>query len=400
MACRYLFSSTASLSNVGRLALLGLILSVAVLVIVLSVVNGFERELQQRVLTLLPQLTVEVPAGYDDKSIAALLEKPWPGVSGSARYVQGTVLLSTPGQLRGATATGIDPEQYRAVAPIADFTASGGLAGLAADQFNLILGEQFARELQVGIGDEVRMILPAGQVTAAGAVPRQRRMKVVDIFASHSLLDSQAVYLHIDIAHRFFRHAGSQGIHARLQDLFSAASARAHAQSQLGMQVQVRSWVDRYGNLYQAIAVQKLTMFVLLSFLVAVAAFNLVSGLVMIVEQRKQDVAVLRTLGYQSGGVVTLFIFLGSLLSLVGVAIGLMVGAALAYLLPETFSFFSIRLDLDLMNQYFISYLPVDVRMADLGSIAAIAGVMSVLATVFPAWRATTVEPSLVLAHE
>jgi len=194
---------------------------------------------------------------------------------------------------------------------------------------------------------------------------------------------------------------GVHGVQGRLQDLFNTEPARAALYRGLGEdRVRVRSWMTSQGNLYQAIAVQKLTMFILLSFLVAVAAFNLVSGLMMIVEQRQNDIAVLRTLGSDTASVVWLFCTLGLMLAVGGIAAGLLLGSGIAVALPGLFNGVSAALDLNLMSQYPISYLPVDVRLADLLQVGAAALLLTLAATLYPAWRAARLLPSRVLAHE
>ena len=191
------------------------------------------------------------------------------------------------------------------------------------------------------------------------------------------------------------------GLQGRLNNLFELEVARTELYRALGRDnVRVRSWVRTQGNLYEAIAVQKVTMFVLLSFLVAVAAFNLVSGLMMIVEQRKNDVAVLRTLGAASGTIIRLFCALGLFLAVSGIVMGILSGAAFALALPVVFNYASQALELNIMSQYFIGYLPVDVRMIDLAWIAAAALGLSLMATIYPAWQASRLLPSRVLAHE
>ncbi len=388
------------MGSVGRLALAGLILSVAVLVIVISVVNGFERELRARVLALLPHVTVTLPQALPADELAALSAGDIEGAIGLAPFIERMVLLAAGDELVSASAVGVQPERYGQVSDIGRFTGSGDLATLKAGEFGVILGAGVAAALGVAPGDNVRMILPAAGVSAIGTVPRQRRMVVVDIFDSESILDDQQVYVHLATGQRLFRSVAPEGLHVRLSDLFALGPTVDAAYERFGERTRVNTWTQRYGPLYQAIAVQKLTMFVLLSFLIAVAAFNLISGLVMIVEQRKQDVAVLATLGFDSRGLMLLFVTLGSAIALSGILSGVLGGALVASALPHLFSGVTNQFNLDLMSQYFIAYLPVDVRLSDLATISSVAFVLALLATVFPAYRATRILPSRVLAHE
>jgi len=204
----------------------------------------------------------------------------------------------------------------------------------------------------------------------------------------------------VSTAKLLFRTENQISVHIRLADLFAISPAIDAIQLALGDRVHIQTWKNSYGTLYQAIAVQKLTMLVLLSFLVGVAAFNLISGLIMIVEQRREDVAILSTFGLQSGSVLTVFVVLGSVLALGGIMLGILTGVAVANLLPYLFTTLSERFELELMSQYFISYLPVDVRFGDLLTISLTALVLALIATIIPARRATKLIPSRVLAHE
>lgn len=400
---RYLLARQSALSYVSRLALLGLVLSVAVLVVVLSVVNGFERELRDRILGVLPHITAQGYTPMAQVDAQAFIDSgPYTGLKALAPYVSGNVLLASGDVIAGAQITGIEAQSYASVTDIAMYTSQKSLASLDLASYAIVLGHKLAQKLSVDIGDQVLLILPVGAYTPAGPVPRQRRFTVVDTFASDSLLDGQQALISLRSAQKIFRTGMRvHGIQGRLTQLFEVESARQALFNGLGEQrVRVRSWQTTQGNLFQAIAVQKVTMFILLSFLVGVAAFNLVSGLMMIVEQRKNDVAILRTLGAGSLSVVWLFCTLGLLLATLGISLGLLIGVGFALGLPGVFSGLSSFFELNLMSQYFISYLPVDVRMGDLINVSVAAFVLTLLATLYPAWRASRLLPSQVLAHE
>lgn len=373
------------------------------LVVVLSVVNGFERELRERVLGVLPHITAQSFGGLTQAEVQAFTAAgPHPGLQAVAPYVSGTVLLAAGDVIQGAQLTGVESQSYAEVTDIARYTTQQSLQSLERSRYGIIVGRKLADELGVGVDDQVLVVLPVGAVTPAGAVPRQRRFSVVDVFDSNSLLDGQQALVSLRSAQKLFRSgARVHGVQGRLHDLFDTEPARMALYRGLGEErVRVRTWMTTQGNLYQAIAVQKLTMFILLSFLVAVAAFNLVSGLMMIVEQRKNDVAILRTLGSSAGAVLGLFCALGLMLALSGILFGLLSGSLLAAALPWLYSFLSNAFDLNLMNQYFIGYLPVDIRAADLVQVGVAALLLTLCATLYPAWRATRMLPSQVLAHE
>ena len=385
-----------------RAALLSLLLHIVALValvIVVSVINGFERELEQRVLGVLPHVTVHgrSPLPRREADVAALQRIP--EVTGVAAIVQGAGLAAVSDAVTGITIFGIEPEPYEQVSDYARHLEGGGLTPGA---YRVILGAGVAQRLGVGIGDDVTLVLPAATVTPAGLFPRQKRFAVTGILRSRSEVDSRAAYVHLQDASKLFRLGERiHGYQLRLDDLFSADAVGAAAVARLGRErVTARSWMRTHGNLYRAIGVQKSTMFVLLSFLVAVAAFNLVSTLVMVVNQRSGDVAILRTLGSGSATIVGAFVLLGILLGGAGIAAGAALGTLIALGLPDLYAWITGALELDLMNQYFVSYLPVEVRPGDLTGIVVTALGLAVLSTFYPAWRAATLAPSRVLAHE
>ncbi|MEM7080026.1 MAG: ABC transporter permease [Pseudomonadota bacterium] len=406
-AFRYLFTRRSTLGSVSRLAVLGLVLSVAVLVIVISVVNGFERELRERVMGVLPHFQVRGTQLLDRSDIEDLRAAPQQGkFVALAPVVEGVLMVATGVRVTNAFVTGVDPDDYARVSKLPDYMIEGNWSRLApADKqrsFVVVLGAGLAAELGAGVGDSVRLIDPAGKITPAGIVPRQKRFEVVGIFRSASLVDARNAYVPLAAAQKFFRTGdGYHGAHGRLTDLFEVYPLQQYVFSrQAGQRIRLSTWMNVHGPLYQAIAVQKLTMFILLSFLIGVAAFNLVSGLTMIVEQRKADVAILRTLGAQNGMLISLFLMLGVSVAFGGILLGLICGTLLAYTLPMLFVQLSGWLDAPLMTEYFISYLPVDVRLMDLLTIALAATLISLFSTVYPAWRSSRILPSRVLAHE
>jgi len=400
LGVRYAFSRRSSLSFISLVAIGGLALSVAVLVVVVSVINGFERELEQRVFGILPHAMVEgrgaLTAVADDRERVLAL----PGVAGAAPYVQGTGLAAAGGRATGVLVWGIDPALQGGVSDYARYVE--GSDGLEPGSYRVILGAGVAKRLGVGVGDSVMLVLPTATVTPAGVLPRQKRFLVAAILRSRSEVDSRAALIHIVDAQRLFRLGrGVHGYQLKLDDLFAAESIAASAVDALGRErVYATTWMRTHGNLYRAIGVQKSTMFVLLSFLVAVAAFNLVSTLVMVVNQRSGDIAILRTLGSGTGLIVRAFVLLGLLIGASGILIGAAAGTLVAASLPWLYERATSAFGLDLMNQYFVSYLPVDVQVADLTGIVLTALALCTASTLYPAWRAAVLQPSQVLAHE
>jgi lipoprotein-releasing system permease protein len=400
LGARYAFSRRSSLSFISLVAVSGLALSVAVLVVVVSVINGFERELEERVFGVLPHLSVygrsPLPQEPADQQALADID----GVAGVAPFVQGAGLAAVSDRVTGVFIAGIDPDQHGEVSAFARHLTPG--ATLERGAYQLILGAGVARHLSVGPGDYVTLVLPAATVTPAGVFPRQKRFLVTGILRSQSEVDARAAYVHIGDAQRLFRLGNLiHGYQVKLDDLFAADAVAGAAVARLGHErVLAQSWMRTHGNLYHAIGMQKSTMFVLLSFLVAVAAFNLVSTLVMVVNQRSGDVAILRTLGSGTATIVGAFVLLGVLLGGLGILVGALAGVTVALILPDLYASITGMLQLDLMSQYFVTYLPVQVRPADLTGILATALGLCVLSTLYPAWRAATLAPSRVLAHE
>lgn len=400
LGARYAFSRRSTLSFIGLVAVSGLALSVAVLVVVVSVINGFERELERRVFGVLPHVTLYGRSPLPDSAADRAALSAITGVSGVAPIVQGAGLAAVDDAVAGVLILGIDPQAHDAVSAYREHVRGG--MELAPDAFRVVLGAGVAARLGVGVGDRVTLVLPAATVTPAGVFPRQKAFQVAGLLRSQSEVDARAAYVHIADAARLFRLGERiHGYHLRTTDLFGADAVAASAVARLGRErVFAQSWTRTHGNLYRAIGVQKSTMFILLSFLVAVAAFNLVSTLVMVVNQRSGDVAILRTLGGGSGTVVGAFVLLGLLLGGVGICAGAAGGAAFAHALPPLYDWVSGALQLDLMNQYFVNYLPVEVRLSDLSGIVGTAFVLCLLSTLYPAWRAAALAPARVLAHE
>ena len=402
IAMRYAWGSGV-MSYVSKLALAGLVLSITVLVLVISIVNGFDRELRERVLALLPHISISstqgIPADHDLKLTELPLQS---GLQSLAPYIQSTGLVAANGSIQPVEMTGIEADSYSRVSRVGDYLSAGTLAALEKKKFTIIIGAKLARQLQVGIGDDLVLMLPNSQLSMAGAIARQRRFEIVDVFESQSQLDASGVFVSLRSAQLLLRMRGQiHGFQGRLTDLFATYDAREFLQQSVAMErLTVRTWRSTHGNLYQAVAVQKVTMFILFSFLVAVAAFNLVSGLMMMVEQRKSDIAVLKSMGADNRSLLKVFCCLGLLLGGGGTLLGLCLGVALALFLPWLYAQLAGGFGFDLMSQYFISYLPVDVQIADLVPVGAISTALTLVASFYPALQATRLLPSRILANE
>lgn len=426
---RYAFARGSSLSFIGNVAICGLALSIAVLVVVVSVINGFERELEKRVFAVLPHLSLNgwQPVGVSAADIDLL--ESLPAVEAAVPVVQAVGLAAGTDNVQGMLLNGVVPETYGRVSDLARFVdtgrrqsgsgpmsgaqakkvrkggriaASEGLEELRSGAFKVILGARLAARLGVGPGEVVTLVAPMANITPAGAFPRQKRFEVAGLLRSASEFDGRAAFVHIDDARRLLRLGERiHGYQVRLGDFFAARQAAWDSLALLGHdRFSARTWMQTHGNLHHAIVVQKTTMFVLLAFLVGVAAFNLVSTLVMAVGQRGADIAILKTMGAATGSLMGGFVVLGSLIGGIGIAAGLAVGSAGAFALPGLFAWISETFAADLMSRYFINYLPVDVRPGDLIAIGGTAFALCLLGTAPPARRAAGLMPREVLAHE
>ncbi len=425
---RYAFARGSSLAFIGNVAIGGLALSIAVLVVVVSVINGFERELERRVFAVLPHLGVTgrepVPVrAADIETLEAL-----PDVDAAVPVVQAVGLAAGTDRVRGIQLNGIVPETYGRVSDIARFVVSGGgragpgsvdgaadncekrarlvppapLDALQPGGYRAILGARLAAHLGVAPGDKVTLVVPMATVTPAGPMVRQKRFEIAGLLRSASEFDNRGVFVHLRDAQQLLRLGENvHGYQIRLRDFFAAREVAWNSLALLGHdRFSARTWMQTHGNLHHAIVVQKTTMFVLLAFLVGVAAFNLVSTLVMAVAQRGGDIAILKTMGAATGSLVGSFVVLGASIGAIGTLAGLAVGSATALALPELFAWISDTFAPDIMARYFINYLPVDIRAGDLLAIGATAFVLCVLSTAPPARRVAGLLPREVLAHE
>lgn len=402
LALRYAFGRARSLSAIGALATAGLALSVAVLVVVISVVNGFERELKERVLGLLPHVTVlGRSAVTPDPELLDFL-RVHPEVTGVVSFVQSPALIAVEDDLAAVLLSGIDTQAPAAVARLQPYFSGDLSSTLMPGTFNVVLGAAVADDLGVAAGDSVMLVLPQASVSIAGLIPRQKRMQVAGVINSRSELDSRSAYVSQPDAQRLFRLGGRvHGYHLTLADLFQADAVAQQLGAALSADGYLtRSWFRSHGNLYQAIVIQKQTMFILLSFLIAVAAFNLVSSLLMVGKQRSGDIAILSTLGAPRSTFNVAFALLGVFVGGIGIAAGLLAGVLIALALPPLYQFVSNQFELSLMAEYFVNYLPVEVRPADLLGIGAVAVSLALLSALYPAWRLAKMRPSEVLSHE
>jgi lipoprotein-releasing system permease protein len=375
------------------------------LIVVLSVVNGFERELQDRLLTMTAHANIEGMEGElsDWPALAATAAQD-PRVRSSAPYVSGQSLLVFGEQLSGAELRGIDPAAEAEVSRIDEVMTDGRLDSLASGEFNIVLGIELADALAVSIGDKVTVTLAQGIVTPAGVVPRTKRFTVSGIYRVGMFeYDRRLAFINISDAQRLYRLRDAvTGLRLAVNDIYSASTIVRDVAVAHGEAVLVSNWQRRHVNFFKSIQITKTILFVILLLVVAVAAFNIVSTLVMVVKDKQADIAILRTIGARPSSILKIFVTQGSVIGVTGTLIGVAAGILLALNLESIVGFFESVFGIKFLaaDVYFISDLPSDLKSADVVKIGLIALVLALISTVYPAWVAARTAPAEALRYE
>jgi lipoprotein-releasing system permease protein len=393
------------ISIISMISMLGIALGVAALIVVLSVMNGFQKEVRDRMLAVVAHVQISGAGGAlaDWRKTAAEASKN-PEVVAAAPFVSGQGLLSYGGGVRGTIVRGILPQEEAGVTALAQQVRRGSLEALKPGEFNIILGVDLARAIGAAIGDKVLLITPEGQVTPAGMVPRLKQFTLVAIFeAGHFEYDSGLALIHIEDAQKLYRLGeGVSGVRLKLKDLFAAIRVGQELQASLTSDVFVSDWSRQNRNWFLAVQTEKRMMFIILALIIAVAAFNIVSTLVMAVTDKQADIAILRTLGASPMSITKIFIVQGALIGIVGTLLGVLGGVLLTdnldVVVPAIEHLFGVQfLAKDI---YFITTLPTDLRMGDVASIALVSLFLGLVATLYPSWRASRVNPAEALRYE
>jgi lipoprotein-releasing system permease protein len=393
------------ISFISGVSMLGIGLGVAALIIVLSVMNGFRKEVQDRMLSVISHVEVlsSNGAALPDWQATAAQARQNPQVIGAAPFVASQALIARGDELRGAIVRGISPNDEATITDIAAQLKDTVLARLVPGEWGVVLGIELARSLGVRQGDKVTVMAPGGQVTPAGVVPRLKQLTVVGVFdAGHYEYDSTLALLHIDDAAKLFRVEGPTGVQLKLKDLNQAREVSAQLAQGFGLQVQVRDWTSTNRNWFSAVQLEKRLMFIILTLIVAVAAFNLVSTLVMTVTDKRADIAILRTLGASPRSVMGIFMVQGALSGVIGtfggVAFGLLIAFNVGVIVPAIERLLSVSFLPS--SVYLISRMPSEPQSGDIVPIVVISLVLSFVATLYPSWRASRVQPAEALRYE
>jgi lipoprotein-releasing system permease protein len=404
---RYLRSGHRNrfISFISLISMLGISLGVATLIVVLSVMNGFEKELRQRILSMTSHATLLGERGFLDqwRSVReGALEHP--EVVAAAPYVEGEGMLINGKRVSGATIRGVVPEQEKTVGSLATRMTAGDLDGLRAGEYRIVLGSELAAELQVGVGDSVVLVVAKGNTTPLGVMPRMRRFRVSGLFnAGMYEYDRGLALVSLADAARVYRLDDRvTGVRLAFRDLFQAPALLREIAPRLEGVFYTSDWTQKHANFFRSIEYTKAMMFVILLLIVAVAAFNIVSTLVMVVKEKQSDIAILRTVGAQPRSVLAIFIVQGAIIGLLGTLAGVALGVLLSLNLTGLVQGLERVLNTRFMDAkvYFMSELPALVETSDVMRIAGTAFALCCLSTLYPAWRAARTQPAEALRHE
>ncbi len=398
-------SSNRFISFISMISMLGIALGVAVLIIVLSVMNGFEEELRSRILSMTSHATVSGgDQGLDNwESAISVVEKD-PRVRSAAPFIEGEAMLIGEDEVSGALVRGIVPEREREVSAVADLLVEGSLADLQAGSYLIVLGSDLALHLGTKVGDHVIVVISRGRVTPAGVIPRMRRFRVSGIFhAGMYEYDRNQAFIHMSDAARLYE-LGEQvsGVRLSIIDPLIAPEVVRDVAPRLDGAMYLSDWTRSHANFFRSIQITKSMMFAILLLVMGVAAFNIVSTLVMVVRDKQGDISILRTMGARSFSVMKIFMVQGILIGVLGTLCGLLFGILIAFNLEFLIQGIEALLKTDLLaaDVYFIGDLPARVHVIDLIKICTTALGLSFLSTLYPAWKATRVQPAEVLRYE
>ncbi len=392
------------ISFISLISMMGIALGVATLITVLSVMNGFETELRERILGMISHATIQ---GYDgefaDWPDVVARARQHPEVIGAAPYVEQETMLRAR-RTAGALVRGVDPATEPSVSDIADLLVMGSLDDLEPGSWNVLLGAGLATRLGVGLGDSVTLFAPEIRATPAGVLPQVRRFTVAGVFeAGVHEYDTALAVIHLSDAQRLFRLQDNvSGVRLKLDDMLRARWVAQELSSELPGFYRVRDWTQQHANFFRAVQTEKTVMFIILSLIIAVAAFNIISTLVMVVTDKQADIAILETMGLGPRRVMGIFMVQGSLIGVIGTLLGVIGGVVLALNVESVVAGIEQLLSVEFLSAevYYISDLPSELRWGDVLKFAIVSLVLSLLSTIYPSWRASRTQPVEALRYE
>ncbi|MDJ0759730.1 MAG: lipoprotein-releasing ABC transporter permease subunit [Woeseiaceae bacterium] len=398
-------SSNSFVSLISAISMLGIAIAVMVLIVVLSVVNGFERELKDRLLAMTSHASIEGVEGKLENWQAVLeVASGNPDVVAAAPFVSGQGLMFHAESLSGVEVRGVDPDRERLVSGVHEIMTEGEMASLTPRSFNVVLGIELADELGVGVGDKVTLTLAEGIVTPAGITPRTKRFTVSGIYRVGMYeFDRRLAFVNLDDARRLYRQKDSvTGVRLAVDDVYAAPTIVRDVAIESGALVYVSDWTRRNVNFFRSIQVTKSILFVILLLVVGVAAFNIVSTLVMVVKDKQADIAILRTIGATPRSILGIFITQGSVIGVVGTISGVILGVLFALNLERVVGFVESTFGIKFLaaDVYFISDLPSELKWTDVWQIALIALILALVSTIYPAFMAARTAPAEALRYD
>ena len=393
------------ISFISATSMICIALGVATLIVVLSVMNGFESEMRTRILGMASHAIIYRPGvGIDNWQDLASLAAKNPKVEATAPYIEGEAMLREGGDLSGTLLRGIDPTAEQTVSEIGKHMKAGKLEDLKPGEFDIVLGAELAEQLDASVGDKIDLMIPLATVTPAGILPRFRRFNVVGIFQVGMYeFDRGLVLINIQDAAALYRMGDRvTGVRLKLHDLFQAPEVARQIAQQLPQLVYISDWTRQHANFFRAVATEKTVMFLILSLLVGIAAFNIVSTLVMVVQEKQADIAILRTLGATPRSIMVIFMMQGSIIGIVGTVLGVALGVTLALNVETLMPLLQAATGHQFLDPsiYYISDLPSQLTAHDVIRISLLSLALGLLSTLYPALRASRVQPAEALRYE
>lgn len=394
------------ISFISLMSMFGIALGILVLITVLSVMNGFDREIKNRVFSMVPPITVGSVAGYiaNWKEIEEKL-KVIPVVTAVAPLITGQVLLTHAGSVQPVMLNGILPAEEKRISQLSEKMIQGKLSNLTTSHFGIILGEDLANRLNVMAGDKVTVVTPQFSFSLVGIIPRAKQFKVIGIFRAGSGwgFDTSLAFINLADAQKLFELDKSvTALRVGIQDVYAAPMISEQLAVELGPRALITNWTQQFGAFFQAVSLEKTMMFFILMLIVAVAVFNLVCTLVMVVNEKEADIAILRTFGATPSMIMAIFVVQGTVIGIIGTLLGVIGGVALALHVTELVNMIEHIFHVQFLSArvYFVNYLPSQLQWKDVWQISTAALVLSLLATLYPAWRASRTEPAEALRYE
>lgn len=405
LALRYLVAKRSNqfIAFISVISVLGITLGATVLITVLSVMNGFEKEIRARILGATSHASIESRQGIEDWQGLVSRVRQEKQVTGAAPFVRGEGMLSFQNRTKGVLVRGVIPDLEDSVTRFSSHMIAGQMRHLQAGRFGIVIGEEMAMALGVNLGDMLTLVTPDTSFSPLGTLPRLKRFEVVGIFKLGMFeYDSSLALLHLEDAEKLYRKTRADGVHLKLEDILDAPRIVADLESRIDAGYRFTDWTQEHVNYFKAVKTEKKVMFILLILVVAVAVFNIISTMVMIVAEKETDIAILRTLGAQPRSIMVAFLILGVMIGSIGVFFGVLGGIGLSLQIDSIVAWIeqAFRISFFPADVYYISDLPSDLHWNDVVKVAFISFILTVLATIYPAFKATQLQPAEILRND